>query len=58
MKDFSDNWIFHNLKVICIIFKDEFLLYIIPRMFGLEIEGFNGPDEEDSDYESVEEGDN
>jgi hypothetical protein len=58
MKEFSDNWIFHNLKVFCVIFKTDFLLYILPRMFGLEIEGFNALDDEDSEYESVEEDDN
>lgn len=55
MEDFSDHFLFHNLKEICMIFKDDFLLYIIPRLFGLEIEGFNGLDEENSEYESVEE---
>ena len=58
MEDFSDDFIFHNLKEICMIFKDDFLLFIIPRLFGLEIDNFNGPDEIDSEYESVEEDDN
>jgi hypothetical protein len=33
-------------------------LYIIPRLFELAVPGFDGPDEEDSEYESVEEDDN
>lgn len=59
MEDYSDAWIFHTLKEFCMIFKDDFLIYIIPRLFDLEVEGFNGPEDDDSEeYESVEEDDN
>ena len=58
MENYSENYIFHNLKEMCRIFKDDFLLYIIPRLFGLEIEGFDAIDDEESEYESVEEDDN
>jgi hypothetical protein len=33
-------------------------LYIIPRLFELDVPGFEGPEEEDSDYESADEDDN
>ena len=58
MKDYSDGWIFNILKEVSVIFKDDFLLYIFAWLFELEVPGFEGHDEDDSEYESVEEDDN
>lgn len=58
LDDYSDRGIFQLLLEVCMIFKEDFLLYIFPRLFELEIQGFLGPVEGDSEYESIEEDDN
>lgn len=50
MDDLSDRTLWENSKEMATIFKESFMVYLIPSVYGIEIDLFQG---DKSEYESV-----